>query len=99
MATEEGTKGVDAGVSLVERTGEVMRSLSEIIDDTATTSQQIVAAVRQEATGIDQVNSAMGDINTSVQQFVMSTRQTEEANNTLEQLADKLRTNISAYKV
>jgi methyl-accepting chemotaxis protein len=62
-------------------------------------SQQIVAAVRQEVTGVDQVNSAMGDINNAIQQFVSAIRQTEEANNDLAVMADKLHRSISVYKI
>ena len=99
MATEEGTKGVDAGVALTERTGEVMWELSKVINDTVTASQQIVAAVRQEATGVDQVNSAMRDINETVRTFVSSSRQMEEANNNIVTLAEKLSNSVAIYKV
>jgi len=99
MATEEGTKGVDSGVLKVQRTGEVMKTLSEVINDTAVASQQIVAAIRQEATGIDHVNIAMSDINGAVKRFAISTRQMEDANSNIMELADRLRLSVDVYKV
>jgi methyl-accepting chemotaxis protein len=38
MATEEGSKGVDAGMVSVQRSGEVMRQLGEVVRETARTS-------------------------------------------------------------
>lgn len=97
-ATKEGSEGMDNGISLVERTGEVMQALSEVIQDTMRASEQIVAAVRQEASGIDQVTHAMTDINKSVQTFVSSSRQTKDANQELSVMAKKLRDSVSVYK-
>lgn len=99
MATEDGSKGVDAGVVLVQRTGNVMIKLSEIIRETSLASQQIVAAVRQEATGIDQVTAAMSEINKVTSQFVASTQQTQQASAGLNDVAQKLRNTVSVYKI
>ncbi len=99
MATEEGSKGVDAGVVLVQRSGEVMCKLSEVINETALASQQIVAAVRQEATGIDQVARAMSEINKVTSQFVSSTRQSKESTTEISKVAERLRHSVSVYKL
>jgi len=98
MATEEGSKGVDSGVALTERAGMSMRALGEVINDTATASQQIVAAVRQEAAGIDQVNTAMSEINKVTQQFVSSASQTKNAADNLTELAGQMQDSVSVYK-
>ena len=99
MATEEGSKGVDAGVVLVQKSGDLMRQLSTVIREVERASQQIVAAVRQEAAGIDQVNTAMQEINKVTSQFVASTVQTTEAASALGGVADKLKDSISKYRV
>src|SRR3990167_8409656 len=49
MATEEGTKGVDAGMKLTEHTGTTMESLRQVISDTTMACQQLVAASQQES--------------------------------------------------
>lgn len=99
MATEEGSKGVDAGVGLVERTGTVMQKLSEVIRETSIASQQIVAAVRQEAVGIDQVSQAMAEINKVTAQFVSSAQQSKASTVELRNVASRLRDSVSVYKL
>ncbi|QFY44144.1 hypothetical protein F6R98_17135 [Candidatus Methylospira mobilis] len=99
MATEEGSKGVDAGVVLVQKSGEVMKQLGEVIREAALASQQIVAAVRQEAVGIDQVATAMSEINKVTAQFVAGTQQTKAASMKLDEMAGKLKISVGTYKV
>ncbi len=99
MATEEGTKEVESGLSLVQRTGEVMQALNGVIKDSAMASQQIVAAVRQEAAGIDQVGNAMEQINSATQQLVTATRQTEQANADLGRVAQRLSDGVDNYQL
>lgn len=99
MATEEGTKQADAGMSLVERTTEAVQKLSEVIHETSVASQQIVAAVRQESSGVDQVSMAMADINKAARQVAAATQQTSLAARDLGMVADKLQGTVSIYKV
>ncbi len=99
MATEEGNKRVDAGVILVEKSGEMMRQLSEVIDETVRASKQIVAAVQQEVVGIDQVSTSMNEINKVTSQFVSSTQQTKEAATNMNKVAERLQECVSVYKI
>ncbi|MBZ0106387.1 MAG: nitrate- and nitrite sensing domain-containing protein [Sulfuricella denitrificans] len=99
MATEEGTKGVDAGVLLVQRTGDMVRNLSEVVRETSLASQRIVSAVREEANGIDQVTAAMSEINQVTLQFVSGTEQTRRAVTDLSVMADKLQESVGIYKL
>lgn len=75
MATEEGSKKAGEGVGLIESTGAVIGNLSEVIDEASVASQQIVAAVQQEAIGIDQASTGMVEINNVIQQFVSTSEQ------------------------
>jgi methyl-accepting chemotaxis protein len=99
MATEEGNKRVDAGVILVEKSGEMMKQLSEVIDETVRASKQIVAAVQQEVVGIDQVSTSMNEINKVTSQFVSSTQQTKEAATNMNRVAERLQECVSVYKI
>lgn len=99
MATEEGTKGVDAGVLLVQRTGDMVRNLSEVVRETSLASQRIVSAVREEANGIDQVTAAMSEINQVTLQFVSSTEQTRRAVTDLSAMAGRLQDSVGIYKL
>jgi methyl-accepting chemotaxis protein len=98
MATEEGNRRVDAGVVLVEKSGEMMKQLSEVIDETARATRQIVAAVQQEVIGIDQVSNAMNEINKVTSQFVSSTQQTKDAATNMSKVAERLKKCVSIYK-
>lgn len=98
MATEEGNRRVDAGVVLVEKSGEMMKQLSEVIDETVRASRQIVAAVQQEVIGIDQVSNSMNEINKVTSQFVSSTQQTQDAAINMNEVAERLKACVSIYK-
>ncbi len=99
MATEEGTKGVDAGMKLTEHTGTTMESLRQVISDTTMACQQLVAASQQESAGIKQITGGMDEINKVTTSFVASVKQTSEAINNLVQISNKLKENVDIYRV
>lgn len=99
MVTEEGTKGVDYGTSLVEQTGEIVRNLRDVIHETTIASQQIEAAVRQESIGIEQITAGMNEINQVTTTFVESTQQTNEAINHLSTITKGLKKHVDIYKI
>lgn len=99
MVTEEGTKGVDVGTHLVEQTGDVVRSLSEVIHETTIASQQIQAAIRQEGVGIEQITAGMNEINQVTASFVESVKQTTEAIDNLVTLVKSLKEYVDVYKI
>ncbi|MBI5330614.1 MAG: CZB domain-containing protein [Betaproteobacteria bacterium] len=98
-AVEEGNEGADRGANLADRAGETLNSLNRVIHDTALASQQIVAAVRQEASGIDQIRIAMKDISQVTSQFVAATRQTEAATDQLTDYAALLQNMVRLFRV
>ncbi|MDD4958262.1 MAG: methyl-accepting chemotaxis protein, partial [Gallionella sp.] len=99
MATEEGSKGVDAGMLSVQRSGEMMQKLRTVVLETATVSHQISAVVKQQFMGLEQVTSAMKDINKVTTQFVNSTQQSKVSSVGISKVADRLRDSISVYKL
>jgi methyl-accepting chemotaxis protein len=99
MATEEGSKGVDAGVLSVQRSGDVMRQLSAVVRETVIVSQQISAVVKQQFIGLEQVTKAMKDINKVTTQFVSSTQQSKASSEGISKVADRLRDSIRVYKL
>ncbi|MDA8383993.1 MAG: methyl-accepting chemotaxis protein [Betaproteobacteria bacterium] len=98
MATEDGAKGVILGLSLVERAGEVIRNLEDVVRDTSMASRQIVAAVRQERAGIEQIATAMTDIHFVTNQFVKLTDKTRLAANDLARLAGQMDAAAGTYR-
>ncbi|MBT3197956.1 MAG: hypothetical protein HN344_09535, partial [Gammaproteobacteria bacterium] len=98
-AVEEGNKSANLGATQAEQAGSVLRDLNKVIHDTAQASQQIMAAVRQEATGIDQIRVAMDDINMVTSQFVSATNQTESAADHLTDYTTSLQHMVKRFKV
>jgi methyl-accepting chemotaxis protein len=99
MVTEEGTKGVDYGTSLVEKTGEIVRGLSDVIYEATLASQQIEAAVRQEGVGIEQITAGMNEINQVTASFVSSSKQTLEAITQISDISKQLKERVDSYKI
>ncbi len=97
MVTEEGIKGVDLGTTLVEQTGEIVKGLTNVIDETSVATQQIEAAIRQESVGIEQITLGMNEINQVTASFVASTRQTTDAVEHLFTIAKEIRDYIEVY--
>ncbi|MDD2774824.1 MAG: methyl-accepting chemotaxis protein [Gallionella sp.] len=99
MATEEGSKGVDAGMLSVQRSGEVMRQLGEVVRETAVASHQIAAVVKQQFIGLEQVTSAMKDINKVTSQFVINTHQSKAASEEISKVVEQLHESVSIYQL
>ena len=99
IATEEGKKGVDAGVQLVEQMGEVIDPLSIVIRESAQSAAQMVAGGQQQTSRMEQIAVAMGNINQVTVQSMASTRQAERSAQELNELARSLSETVEQYQV
>jgi methyl-accepting chemotaxis protein len=99
MATEEATKGVDAGVQLAAQTREAIARLSGVIDESAQTAMQMVAGGQQQQSGIEQIALAMQNINQATTQNLAGTRQAEKAAQDLNELARRLAETVEQYQL
>jgi len=97
LATEQGTKGVEAGMSLAERAGEVIQKLSNTLKENSQSVNTIVSGANQQNQALDQINQAMREINVSTKQFVSGSRQTQLAAEDLDRLAGQLKLLASAH--
>src|ERR1043165_1911381 len=73
MVTEEGSKGADSGMQLVERAGEAIRELAMTIEEAAQAAIQIAGSTHQQTNGMDQLASAMSSIKQATAQTAAST--------------------------
>ncbi len=62
MATEEGSKAVDAGVNQSVAAGESIRLLSQSVSSSAQSAAVIDSSSAQQFVGVDQVSAAMANI-------------------------------------
>jgi methyl-accepting chemotaxis protein len=99
MATEEGTKGVDAGVQLTRQAGETIQQLAGSIVESSSAAQQIVASAQQQTTGVEQIALAIQNINQATVQNLASTRQTEKSAQDLALVAHQLEQLVDRYKL
>lgn len=98
MASEQGTKGVETGMILAEKAGDVIRKLGENIRLAAQSVQQITASANQQNVGMDQISQAMREIDQSTKQFVSGARELESAASGLNKLAGQLKATTETFK-
>jgi len=99
MATEQGSKAVEAGVKQSAQTGESIEILAESVSEATNAALQIAASSQQQLIGMDQVVSAMENIRGTASQTVESSKQTEKAAQDLHNLGQRLQELVNQYKV
>jgi methyl-accepting chemotaxis protein len=99
LATEQGSKAVEAGVKQSSETGDSIRVLAESIGEAAQAATQIAASAQQQLVGMDQVALAMENIKQASAQNVASTKQAETAAQNLHHLGQKLKQLVEQYQV
>ena len=90
MATEEGTKGVDAGVSQIGSTGELMEQSIESLNENVAYAQQILSATEQQNLGIKQINTAVSSINEVMDQISNSADESKRISQELNELLEDM---------
>ena len=90
LATEQGSKAVDAGVRQSAETDAAIRQLADSVNEAAQAASQIAASSQQQIVGMDQVAQAMENIKEASTQNVAGTRQAETAARDLHELGQRL---------
>jgi methyl-accepting chemotaxis protein len=98
MATEQGNKAVETGVSQSGEAGESIRVLADGVAEAAQAAVQIAASNQQQMAGIRQVTTAMENIKQGSIQIAASTKQAEMAARNLNDLAQKMRQLTEHYQ-
>jgi methyl-accepting chemotaxis protein len=99
LATEQGSKAVEAGVTQSTEAGDAIRLLGDSITEAAQAATQIAASSQQQLIGTDQVALAMENIKLASAQNVAGTKQAETAAHNLHSLGQKLKQLVVQYKV
>ncbi|RTL50584.1 MAG: methyl-accepting chemotaxis protein [Rhodocyclaceae bacterium] len=97
MATEQGSKAVEAGVKLSAEVGESIRVLAENIAEAARAVTQIAVSAQQQLVGMDQVALAMQNIKQASAQNAASTQQTGGAAQNLNEMGQRLKQLVAQY--
>ena len=99
MATELGAKAVMAGLNQSQIAGDSIGRIAEDIVNASHAAMQISISTNEQVAGIDQVSSAMGNINKASEQIVSGTRHSEESAKNLHELGLKLKHLVERYKL
>jgi methyl-accepting chemotaxis protein len=99
MATERGSKVVEAGEKQSGEAGEAIRLLADSIAESADASTQIAASSHQQMVGMEQVAQAMENIKEASTLSVTSTRQAEQSAQNLHELGQKLKGLVEQFKL
>jgi methyl-accepting chemotaxis protein len=99
LSTEQGTRGVDDGIRLVEKTGQTIGELAHVIEQASQSAHLIAASVRQHSVGMEQVAAAMVNINQATIHNLSATADTRKAAEHLNVLAGGLTRTVAQYKV
>jgi len=99
MATEQGSKAVEAGEKQSVEAGEAIRVLSDSIAESASATSQIAASSQQQMVGMDQVALAMENIKDASTMSVGSSQQTEQSAQNLHELGQKLKLLVERFKL
>jgi methyl-accepting chemotaxis protein len=99
MATERGSKAVEATVRQSSGTGEAIQALASSIGEASQAVIQIAASNQQQLIGMDQVAVAMNNIKQATTQNAASTKQVEITIRNLQEIGGKLKEMVRHYKV
>lgn len=90
MVTDEGTKTVNAGMSITENTANAFAGVLEAINNVAVNNQQIVLNIRQQGKAVEQVLEAMDSINKGAQETAAGLTQVKAGTSQLSMTAREL---------
>jgi methyl-accepting chemotaxis protein len=99
MLTEEALKRVENGRERTTVSEQVIRQMSDNIQESVHAFQQIVGATNQQQIGLEQVTQALHEIRQASQQTATTTAQLEKASSDLGQLGQKLSLTLEKYQL
>lgn len=97
IATEEGSKKVDAGVVLANQAGENIHQLSKAISASADSGKTISSSSQQQTAGVEQISAAMQQISTASQDTLKAVKRTESVAKDLKDLTNVINDLLQTY--
>lgn len=90
MVTDEGTKTVEEGVHITQKTAEAFMGVADAVNDVVMNNQQISLNVKQQAIAVQQVVSAMNALNQGAKETASGISQMRIGTQTLNEAAINL---------
>lgn len=99
MAMEEGTKKVERGVELANKTGESLDEILDMIERTTSSSRQITMSTQQQQSASDQAVAAMNEIAEVTRQSETTAKRTATVAKELAGLSGDLEKAVEQFKI
>lgn len=99
LATEQGSKSVAKGVERSNKTNEAIKVVVGNMANVSQAANQIVISSQQQLIGVDQVNSAIVNINEATNQIVDQLGQFKTAITSLNQVGSSIQDMVNQYKL
>ncbi|HEY8211309.1 MAG TPA: methyl-accepting chemotaxis protein [Myxococcaceae bacterium] len=97
--TDKGTERMEQELVQVRGSGETLRNLSSILQDSSEVVRQIAAAVQQQDAGFAQIFVAISDLSTLMDESLQRLSTTEEAARLVRETSEEVSQVASAYRV
>ncbi len=91
MVTDEGTKKVDRGLELAQKTAKTFAGVTDSVSDVFLNSQQISLSAKQQAIAMQQIATAMNSINLGAKESASGITQVKSSAQQLKEAAQKLK--------
>ena len=98
-ASEEGATVVERGLKLTSEADAGIRSLTDIIRASSDAAEEIAASAHQQSLGMDEIASAMTNIEDGTSQFLDGAQASQAAASALNELASKLAALTERYRL
>ena len=95
---ESSVQRIDQGTKLASASGDVIREITQSINDVAAMINHINTASQEQAEGVSQVHQAISDIDAATQSNASLVDKTTMSANTMRQQASELNNNMSFFK-
>ena len=98
-ASQEGTRKVESGLEQIRNSGDSLRGITQIVDQSSQAARQIVASVNQQNAGIAQISTAILSLNAAMQDALKGVRQAEQSAVHVRGTSNRLSELVSSFKM
>ncbi len=99
MTTEQGLKSAETGMESIAAVSSTIKTLEQAIEEAASNAKLIFISVQQHSIGMEQISTAMQQIQGSAAQNLSITKDTEHASQHLAQVAQQLKALAGQYQI
>jgi methyl-accepting chemotaxis protein len=97
--TEQGARRMEAGLSQVRHSGDTLRALSAIVRDSSASVRQIAETVNQQTAGIEQIFTAVIELNSLMDGTLERITATSTSVSSLRSHSDRVSQVVSDYQI